>query len=361
LNHYYAMIMAGGGGTRLWPKSRQNTPKQLLPLVEDDSMFKISVERLAPLFSPERIYVVTGELYLDALRKDAPAIPAENFIVEPYGKDSGPAAALGMAFIQKRDPEAVIAILTADHHISEKDKFRDVLAAAYDIAITEGLIVTLGISPSFPSTAFGYIKRGSHLGEKGNFNYYHSEGFKEKPSPHIALQYLRSSRYSWNSGMFIWTAQRALQEFAAQQPQMHAMIQAITDAIGTDHYAATLKTAWEKIERLSLDYAVMERAQDMCVIPIDIGWSDVGSWAALFEILETDSVGNTFKGNTQERVNIDTQQTMVYSDRLVVTIGVRDIIVIDTPDALLICHRDRTQEVKDVVKALHNQSLDEYL
>jgi mannose-1-phosphate guanylyltransferase len=354
--------MAGGGGTRLWPKSRKNTPKQVLPLVEDDSMFKISVARLAPLFPPDQIYVVTGQNHVDQLRSDVPEIPDENFLVEPYGKNTAPAAALGVAVIQKRDPEAVVAILTADHHIANKPKFREVLAAAHDIALEQDFIVTLGISPSFPSTGFGYIKRGNHLGEKGDFNYYHSLGFKEKPDAGTAVRYLRSGDYSWNSGMFIWTAKLAMSEFERQQPAIYEQLQTLIPAVDTPDFEAKLVEIWDNLPSIQLDYAVMEQASDMCVIPMDVGWSDVGSWGALYDILAQDDSGNAYKGHTQEkRVTIDTQESLVFSDRLVVTVGIRDVVVIDTEDALLICHRNRTQEVKDVVRELKDKDYDHYL
>ncbi|MEM6527732.1 MAG: mannose-1-phosphate guanylyltransferase [Chloroflexota bacterium] len=361
MEHFYAMIMAGGGGKRLWPMSRRTTPKQLLPLVGEDSMFKVSVDRLGPLFPPENIYVVTGEIYVDALRAQAPDVPEENFIVEPYGKDSGPAAALGVTVIQKRDPEAVIAILTADHHISETEKFRNVLTAACEIAVEQDFVVTLGISPSHPSTGFGYIQRGNHLGDQRDFNYYLSVGFHEKPRADLAVTYLKSGNYSWNSGMFIWTAKRAMAEFQRQRPAMHRHLMKVGEAVDTPQYKDVLTAEWEHIEKISLDYAVMENAEKMCVIPIDIGWSDVGSWGALYDILELDSAGNAFQGRGDGSVVIDTQETLIYSDRLVVTVGVRDVVIIDTEDAVLICHKDRTQEVRDVVKALDAQNKDNYL
>ena len=324
-------------------------------------MFQVSVKRLHPLFPPERIYVVTGEQYVDTLCAHTPDIPKENFVVEPYGKDSGPAAALGITVIQKRDPEAVIAILTADHHIADEAKFRDVLDVSYNIALEQDFIVTLGISPSFPSTGFGYIERGNHLGEQREFNYYNSLGFKEKPRADLALAYLRSGHYSWNSGMFIWTAKRAMKEFERQRPEMYKQLKTLANAVDTPDYDRVLKEIWENIERISLDYAVMEQAEQMCVIPIDIGWSDVGSWEALYDILDLDKAGNAFRGNQAGQVNIDTQRSLVFSNKLVVTIGVRDIVLVETDDAILICHKDRTQEVKDAVKELQQKNLNQYL
>lgn len=343
--------MAGGGGTRLWPMSRQDLPKQLLPLVEDSSMFKTSVDRLAPLFTPDRIYVVTGRKYLESLRAHAPQIPAQNFIIEPYGKESGPAAALGITVIQKRDPQATIAILTADHHITKKDDFRKSLAAGYEVA-HKGYIATLGISPSYPATGFGYIHQGDVLEKGEDFTVYHSLGFTEKPNVVTATSFLASGDYTWNSGMFIWTADQAMAEFKRQQPEMHAEFMELAQVVDTPEFDARLEDIWEKINKISLDYAVMEGAEKMAVIPVDIGWNDVGSWSSMFEVLKLDKFGNAFKGRQPERVILDTKNTLVYSDKLIVTIGVQDLIVIETADALLLCHKDRTQDVKEVVNHL---------
>lgn len=351
MEHYYAMIMAGGGGTRLWPMSRQDTPKQLLPLVEDISMFKVSVDRLAPLFTPDRIYVVTSPKYLQALRDDAPQIPEQNFIVEPYAKDNGPAAGLGIATIQKRDPQATIAYLAADHHITKPDVFRDVLAAAYELA-QDGPIVTLGISPSYPATGFGYIRQGDALREVNGFPAFVTAGFTEKPNVVTATAFLASGDYTWNSGMFIWTAERAMAEFERQQPEMYGHLRQIASYIDTPEYDARVEEIWGEIKRISIDFAIMENAENMAVLPVDIGWNDIGSWSALYDVLKLDKSGNHFKGRKAEKVVLDTRNTLVYTDKLAVTIGVEDLIIIETPDAILICHKDRAQDVKEVVNHL---------
>ncbi len=360
MDHNYAMIMAGGGGTRLWPMSRADMPKQLLPLIEEHSMFHVSIERLAPLFPPERIYVVAGRNYVDMLRADAPHIPPENFIVEPVGRDSGPAAALGLTVIHKRDPKAVVALLTADHHIANREMFREVLAAACELA-QDSHIVTLGISPSLPSTAFGYIRRGKLITKIDGFRCYESRGFTEKPDTVTAIGFIRSGEYSWNSGMFIWTAERALQEFARQQPQIHELMMRLQPIVDTPDYDSTLDALWETIPRISIDFAVMEGAENMAVIPIDIGWSDVGSWDALFDVLDLDPDGNGFKGASPDRITVDTKNTLVYSDKLTVTIGVENLVIVDTQDVLMICHKDRTQDVKKVVSMLRESDNAIYL
>ncbi len=361
MKHYYALIMAGGVGTRLWPMSRQNMPKQLLPLIGEHSMFKTSVERLAPLFTPDRVYVVAGREYIDALRADAPEIPGENFVAEPYGKNTGPAIGLAIAVIQKRDPQATIAILTADHHIGLTEKFRGVLSAAYELA-QKDYIITLGISPSFPSTGFGYIQQGEELECINDFKCFVSLGFTEKPDAVRAKQFLSSGQYSWNGGMFIWKASRAMAELKRQQPEIYSLLKELEPAVDVQGFAAKLDEIWEKMPKISIDYAIMENARNMAVIPADIGWNDVGSWEALFDVLPQDESGNCSKGQKEDKhIILNTQNSLVFSDRLTVTIGVEDIIIVDTEDVLLVCHKERAQDVKDVVAHLRENENSDYL
>lgn len=361
MKNYYALIMAGGGGTRLWPLSRKHTPKQLLPLIEEHSMFRTSVLRLMPLFAPDHIYVVTGQNYVETLREEAPEIPVNNFVVEPSAKNTAPAVGLAVTVIQKRDPDAIIAILTADHHIGKPQVFRDVLQTAYGLA-EQDHIVTLGISPTFPSTAFGYIRQGEALLSQNNFTCYQSKGFTEKPNVVTATKFVSSGQYSWNAGMFIWKASRAMGEFEQQQPTMAAKFASLAATVDTPQFAEQLDTIWNSMPSNSIDFAIMEAAKDMVVIPVDIGWSDVGSWDALFDILSLDKFGNCYKGSGPDRVILDTHNSLVYSgDKLTVTIGLDDIIIVDTEDVLLICHKNRTQDVKDVVNHLRQNGYDDYL
>lgn len=360
MENYYALIMAGGGGTRLWPMSRNETPKQFLPLVEDHSMFKTSVDRLEPLFPPERIYIIAARKYIDILKAEAPHIPQENFIAEPSGRDTTPAISLAVAIIHKRHPEAVVAVLTSDHHIARKNTFLDVLAAAYSLA-DEDYIVTLGISPSYPATGFGYIRQGDALDATNGFQCFTSRGFTEKPNLITATGFVASGEYTWNSGMFIWKTARAIEEIARQQPEIYELMLQLQAAADTTSFEEVLDTLWSQMPRISLDFAIMEGARNLAVIPVDIGWSDVGSWRSLFDVLPQDKFGNCFKGKMPERVILDTNNTMVYSDRLTVTIGVADMIVVDTEDVLLICHRDRSQDVREVVEHLRSLNREEYL
>lgn len=359
--HYYALILAGGGGTRLWPLSRQNQPKQMLPLVGDESMFQTSVRRLAPLFRPEDIYVVTGAHYVEALQADAPTLPRENFIIEPYARDNAAATALALSVIHKRDPEAIVAMLTADHHIGREGAFRQVLETAYEVA-RQDRIVMLGIAPAFPATGFGYIEQGAVLGQIDGYDYHEVTRFTEKPDVVRATQFIRSGRYSWNSGMFIWKTTKAMAEFERQQGEMYSLMQRLAPSIDSDDYEKTLGEVWDLMPKKSIDYAIMEGAERIAVIPVDIGWSDVGSWASLYDVLEQDRFGNCANaGNMDRRIVLDTRNTLVYSHKLTVTIGIEDTIVVDTDDVLFICHRDRAQDVRQVVQYLRENGNDEYL
>lgn len=360
MKHYYALILAGGGGTRLWPMSRQSKPKQMLPLIGEHSMFETSVTRLAPLFTPQQIFISTGQNYVDDLKAAAPEIPPENFIVEPSARNNAAAVGLAIAVIQKRDPDAIIAMLTADHHIAKIDIFRNVLAAAHTIA-SGGKIVTLGISPSFPSTGFGYIQQGEEIGQTGGFTYCEADRFTEKPDAVRATQFIASGKYSWNSGMFIWQAKKAMAEFERQQPDMHKLLQTLQPAVDTPHFDSTLDSIWERMPRISIDFAVMEDAEGMAVIPIDIGWSDVGTWSSLYDVLQLDGFGNCGKSNGDRRIVLDTKNSLVYTDKLAVAIGVEDIIVVETDDVLMICHKERAQQVKEIVDYLRENDMEDYL
>lgn len=361
LNHFYALIMAGGGGTRLWPLSRKAHPKQMLPLVDDEqSMFQLTVRRLQPLLGPERVFVVTGQDLVDKLRADVPEIPADNYIIEPYGRNSGPAAALGSMVITERDPEAIIATLSADHFIANTERFRAVLSAAAEVA-TQQKIVTLGITPSRPAVEFGYIKRGEQFGSFNGFDCYRADDFTEKPDLENAIRFLSSGMYGWNSGMFIWSGQYILDEYKRQQPAIHTPLMGIRDALDTVDSPAQLKAQWDVMPSISLDYAIMEHAPEIAVIPVDIGWSDIGSWDLLYEVLAADNAGNVAKGRGSGHMQIDTTNTLIISNRMVVTIGVDDLVVVDTDDVVMVCHREHAQAVREVVRQLRDQGAESYL
>ncbi len=346
---YHAVIMAGGSGTRLWPFSRQRCPKQALTLVGNRTMFQYAVDRIRPIFPIERILVVTRAEYAQVLSPQVPDVPLENFILEPEGRGTAPAIGLAAIHLQQRDPYATMAILTADHFITETELFCRVLSTAAEIA-AQGTLVTLGIPPSSAATGFGYIQHGAALGEKDGFHYYAVERFVEKPDPTAAQQMVTGGTVSWNSGMFICQVDRIMREFKCQMTDFHRRLTEIKNALGQPAYRAALERNWPLIERQTIDYGVMESARGVVVIPVDIGWTDVGSWESLFQLLPADTNGNVMVGR---HLDIGTTGTLVFGgNRLIATLGVSDLIIIETDDAVLVCSRAQEQAVKAIVERL---------
>jgi mannose-1-phosphate guanylyltransferase len=321
-------------------------------------MFQHTIDRLLPLFPTERIFVVTGPQHAQVLRPQAAELPAENFVLEPVGRDSGPAVGLGAIHLLERDREAVMAMLTADHYIAKVERFRAALAAAEKVART-GTIVTLGIQPDFPSTGYGYIQRGELLNHVQGFDVFRVARFTEKPDQANAAAFFEGGQYSWNSGMFIWRVDRVMSEFQRQRPRMYDQLMTIAGALGTADAEQVLGEVWPQIEKISIDYAIMEGANDVAVIPVEIGWSDVGSWATLLDIIEGDDHGNVVVG---DHMGLDATCNLVHSQgRLVVTLGLDNMIIVDTDDALLVCPKDRAQDVKSIVEQLRRDGRDTIL
>jgi mannose-1-phosphate guanylyltransferase len=358
-SNFYALIMAGGTGTRLWPVSRQTQPKQAIELVGNRTMFQHAVDRLNAILSPERIMVVTAREYVDALEAQVPDIPRENFIVEPMARGTAGAIGLAAVHLGHRDPEAVMAVLTADHYIRDVDQFCRALAAASQVA-EEGHIVTLGIKPSFPSTGFGYIRRRERVRQVDGFDVYVVERFVEKPDAARAAEFLASGLYSWNSGMFIWRIDRIMGEFARQMPDVYAQLQEIETVLDTVRQTEVLCQVWPQVRKETIDYGIMEGAENVVVMPVEIGWTDIGDWAAIYELHQSDEHGNVVVGSSH--VGVDTSSSFIRgSKKLIATVGLEDVIIIDTDDAMLICARDQAQNVKLIVEQLQKDGRTEYL
>ncbi|MBN1260613.1 MAG: mannose-1-phosphate guanylyltransferase [Anaerolineae bacterium] len=350
--HFYALIMAGGGGTRLWPLSRQAHPKQALTLFGERSMFQLAVDRLLPLLPVDRILVVTAADQVAPLSEQVPELPLENFIVEPLGRGTAPCIGLSALHLHDRDPDAIMAVVTADHYIRRVDVFRAVLQAARAVA-EQGFLVTLGIAPTKPATGYGYICRGEPLGAELGFEVYQVQQFTEKPDLETAQRFLDAGVYAWNSGMFIWRAERILEEIARWMPELDHTLQILRPRLGTTAYQSALDAQWPGLSKQTIDYGIMERADRVAVLPADLGWSDVGAWSA---VMELNSLGEAQASNVVvgDPLLVDCERSMVLADggRLVAMIGIEDLIVVDTPDALLITRRDQSQRVRDVVDAL---------
>jgi mannose-1-phosphate guanylyltransferase len=361
--HTYAVIMAGGGGTRLWPVSRKERPKQLLPLLGKETLFQSTVARLEKLFPPERILVVTVAEQASVMREQVPAIPEENYLIEPAPRGTASVVALAAAVLKQRDPEAVMAIQTADHHIRNRDLFHYLLRAAMDVA-DKNYLVTLGITPTFPSTGYGYIQQGEPLDGDYRYPVYMVKRFKEKPDEETAAQLLRSGDHSWNSGMFVWRVDAILAEIERQMPELFKAVSEIAVAWNTPDRDEALRIHWNDLKSQTIDYGVMEKAEKVAVLPAGgLGWSDVGSWDSLFEVLFPDMNGN-ITANAQHYLALDSHNILVYGandERLVVTIGLDDMVVVDAGDVLMICKTDQSQKVRDVVEHLKKHNQEKYL
>ena len=360
--HTYAVIMAGGGGTRLWPVSRKEKPKQLLPLLGRETLFQSTVARLEKLFPPERILVVTVAAQAREMREQVPSIPEENYLIEPAPRGTASVVALAAAVLKKRDPQAIMAVQTSDHFIRNVDLFHYLISTAFEVA-EKGYLVTLGITPTFPSTGYGYIQQGEALGGDYKYPVYEVKRFKEKPDEAAAQQFLRSGDHSWNSGMFVWRADVILAEIERQMPELFETVNKIASAWDTPSREEVIEQVWHDLKSQTIDYGIMEKAEKVAVLPAGgLGWSDVGSWDSLFEVLLPDMNGNV--STIAQHLGLDTHNTLVYSvsdERLVVTIGLDDMVVVDAGDVLMICKTDQSQKVRDVVEHLKKHHQEKYL
>jgi mannose-1-phosphate guanylyltransferase len=360
--HHYAVIMAGGGGTRLWPVSRKARPKQMLQLTSQRTLFQIAVDRLEGLFPSERILVVTVEEQALELRKQCPQIPSENYLIEPMPRGTASVVGLAAIALNHRDPKASMVILTADHFIQQEAYFRSLLKAALEVA-DQGYLVTLGIKPHHPATGYGYIQQGESLGKFSEFEAFRAIGFKEKPDLDGARSFIEQGDHAWNSGMFIWRVDRIMAELDQLMPQLTEIIQKIASVWETDTQNEVLQELWPSIRPETIDYGIMEKADQVAVLPADnLGWNDVGSWDSLFDVLPLDETGNIV--TNAHHVGIDTDSSLIFGqdpERLIVTIDAQDMVIIDTKDALLICPKDSVQKVRTVVEHLKKTGQQKYL
>ena len=359
MDNYYAVIMAGGGGTRLWPLSRKERPKQLLRLVSERSMYQIAIDRLLRVFPTDRILIVTIAAQVEALHAEFPSIPLDNFIIEPMPKGTASVVGLAATYLLERDPEAVMAVLTADHVIENISLFHDLLEKGRTLA-EEKHLITLGIEPTYAATGYGYIQAGASL---ANGFSWQVDQFVEKPNEKTAQEYLKSGKYYWNSGMFIWKASVIMTEFAKQMPELYASLKEIGEHLHKGDARQFIPGIWEKIKPQTIDYGIMEHAGDVVVLPArDLGWNDVGSWDSLFEILDADENGNVFKSG--KVISINSKNTLYHSefdDKLIALVDIDDLVIIDSGKALLICKKGQTQKIKQIVEELKKKDLDTYL
>ncbi len=359
----YAVIMAGGVGSRFWPRSRQDEPKQFLRVLSNGSLIQNTFARLQPLIEPEDVMVITHERYAGLTRNHLPAIKPEHLLAEPISRNTAPAIAYAAARLYAVDPEAVMVVLPADHVIDDVAGFQRVLRSAVEQARRPGSLVTIGIKPTHPATGYGYIQFDSSLDtDDGEARPFAVKAFAEKPDEATAERFLDSGDFLWNSGVFIWRADTIMYALAEHLPEVHQAFLPVVEAAGTDREEQAVAEAFQRSPRISIDYGVMERAAgsgNVYVVPGAFGWSDIGDWRAVYELATHDKAGNGIEGNA---ILHNSGRCYVRSEgRLVVLVGVRDLAVVDSGDAILVCHLDQTQHVKNIVDYLGSHGMDDYV
>ncbi|TAK54743.1 MAG: mannose-1-phosphate guanylyltransferase [Bacteroidetes bacterium] len=362
MSSVYAVIMAGGVGTRFWPRSREKTPKQLLEIIGKGTMIQNTVARLRDVIEPRNIIIVTNKLQKPLLVKQLPEIPVQNILIEPIGRNTAPCIGLAALYIRRFDPEAVMVVLPADHIIQNEEEFRTVLRSAISAAYETKSLITIGIHPTRPETGYGYIQvvdESDSINRHFDRLVYRVKTFAEKPTVGIAKQFLESGDYLWNSGMFIWRVDTIMQEIERLLPEMYIELKKIDDSFGSDKFEQVFDTAYRTIRGISIDYGVMEKAKNVFLIKGNFGWSDVGSWDEVLRLSSKDDKGNSSAGKVFFYNSND--NFVQAGNKFVATVGVDDIIVIVTDDSVLVCKKGQSQDVKEVVDYLRRKQLDDYL
>ena len=348
-----AVIMAGGRGERFWPKSRNNCPKQFLSLTSDgETMIQKTVKRLSPMVAPEDVFIVTNAAYTDLVKDQLPDVPAENILAEPCARNTAPCIAFAAAVIGRKYDDAIMLVLPSDHLIGYEDIYVSTLKKAVKVAEQGKNLVTIGITPTYPETGYGYINFGKEAGSA-----YEVERFVEKPDLATSKKYLASGKYLWNSGMFVWKISSVMANLKEFMPDIYEGALRIGESFGTQSYTETLVKEFSAFTSESIDFGIMEKADDIYTLPGSFGWDDVGSWLAVERINETDDDKNYVDGDV---ITVDSKRTTICGGkRLVAAIGTRDIIIVDTDDVLLVCSKNNTQDVKKVIAQLKEQGRNE--
>lgn len=364
-SHLYVAILCGGGGKRLWPRSRAQAPKQFIKLFGEQTIFQKTVERVEKIIDPQRIIVITNKDYADEVNAQAPEIPQENILLEPLAKNTALAVGYGALLAQKKDPEAVVINLPSDHFVKDVETFNQLLIKAYQVALSTEYLITLGITPTEPDTGFGYIKVGEKWAIAGVDGVSKVEVFTEKPDLETATKFLVSNEYVWNAGIYAFSLKTFFRAVSEHSPSLYQTIEKLNQVLTVSvTNEQEIKTIYEQAEEISIDYALAEKADNILVISGSFGWSDIGDWQAVWEISEKDTDGNVIvkEDGKGDFVGVETQNCLIQiSDELVTTLGVRDLIIVDTKDALMVASKDKAEEVKKLVNLIKEKGKTEFL
>ena len=354
------LIMAGGVGSRFWPLSRKDNPKQFLNLVDKDrSMIQATVDRISQLADYEDIFIATNDRYLERMKEHLPEVLAENMTVEPIRKNTAACIGLASLYIERKDPEAVMVVLPADHLILDEERYLKVIEAGVEVAKEGDNLVTIGIEPTHPETGYGYIDYEEQYATVEGEDVFEVNAFTEKPDQVKVEEFIEAGTYLWNSGIFIWQVSTIRKMFKEHIPKLHAGLERMKEAIGTEQEEEVLKREFEKLDSISIDYGVMEPADNIYVLPGSFGWDDIGCWPALERIEKSDKDGNVIKG---KHIGIDTKDTIIHgNDKIIATAGVEDLVIVDTEDAILICAKEEAQRVKEIRNLLEKKGLEKKL
>lgn len=355
--HLYGLILAGGGGTRLWPRSRQKTPKQFLKLFDNETLTQVAVRRFSEILPWENLFVITvSNEYRAEVLRECPRLHKENVIVEPQRRETGPAHGLGALVIQHKDPNAVIITEAADRLVKPISRYLDTLTAAAKKAYEDGVLITIGVEPRYPHTGMGHIKKGKKIPEKGDIGFYNLEKFVEKPPLDLAKKYTASGDYLWNTGVFVWRADSILKSIKIHAPRIWENLEKIKPELGTGKQAEIIEKEYKEMPAISIDYAVAEKADNFVVVAGDFFWTDIGDWREVWANSKKDNQSNVIISGDEpggEVINVDTTDSIIHTDgRMVAVVGLDNIVVVDTKDALLICSKSHAQSVKKVVEKL---------
>lgn len=360
--HTFAVIMAGGVGSRFWPRSRERSPKQFLEILSSGTLLENTLGRIEPLVEKINTFIVTNRAQVESVVKLVPFLPKENILAEPFGRNTAPCIGLAALWIRRIDPDGLMVVLPSDHLVENTEEFGRVLNTALKVAREKEALVTIGIKPSHPETGYGYIQIED---EDHDRNPYRGEGaypvktFAEKPNLETAERFLQSGDFVWNSGMFVWKASAILKAIEVHVPDLHVQLQAVQEAIGTPTYKQTLEQAYGLTRNISVDYGVMEKAGNVFVVKGDFGWSDVGSWDEVVRLTTKDADGNSTRGKALLRGS--SNNYVDAGNKIVAAIGVEDLIIIQTDDAVLVCRKGKSQEVKEIVDFIRRKQMNEYL